>query len=66
MKEKLSNPGKNNLHYNIETWIKQGSFDILHGISEIFTLVHLMDIFGNFNNAVSIVVYRIFESDYKN
>ena len=45
--------------------MENGSFDILHDISEKFTLVQLMDSVGNKNNAVSIVGYWIFDSNYK-
>ena len=44
---------------------KQGSFDILRSISENVTLVQLMDIVGNFNHAVSIFGYWIFDSNHK-
>ena len=39
---------------------KQGSFDILHDISENVTLVQLMDSVGNENNEASIVRYWVF------
>ena len=44
---------------------KQGSFNILHDISENVTLVHLMETFVNVNHGVSIVGYWIFDSNYK-
>ena len=44
---------------------KQGSFDILHDISENFTLVQLMESVCNVNNAVSIVGYGIFDSNHQ-
>ena len=44
---------------------KQVSFDIIIDISENVTLVQLMDIVGNINNAVSIVGYWIFYLNYK-
>ena len=44
---------------------KQGSFDILHEISENITLLQLMDSVGTVNHAVIIVGYWIFESNYK-
>ena len=39
-------------------------FDILNNISEYVTLVQLMDSLGNFNHAISIVGYWIFESKH--
>ena len=41
------------------------SYDILTGISENVTLVKLMDYLGNVNNAISVVGYWIFESNYE-
>ena len=43
----------------------QGSFDILHNISENFTLLKLMKSVGNINNAVSILGYWIIDSNQK-
>ena len=65
MKDQVLKPGEQCLHYNINKWIKQVSFDILHYISKNVTLVQLMDTFGIVNCAVSIVGYWIFESNYK-
>ena len=61
----MCNLGEQRLHYKIEQWGKQGTFDILRDISETFTLVQLMDTVGNVNHAVSIVGYWIFDSNYK-
>ena len=44
--------------------VKKVQFDILHDISENVTLLQLMDSVGNVNNAVSIIGYWIFDSNY--
>ena len=41
------------------------TFVILNDISEIFTLVQLMDSLGNVNRAIIIVGHWIFDSNYK-
>ena len=63
--DQVCNPGEQSLHYNIKTWIKQVSFEIIHDISENVTLVKLMGTVGNMNHAVSIVGCWIFDSKYK-
>ena len=60
MKNKVCKTGEQHLYNNIIILIKQGSFDIIYDISENFTLVILMDNFGNVKHAVSIVIYWIF------
>ena len=45
--------------------IKQGSFDIIHDISENVTLFQLMESVGNVNHEVIVVKYLIFDSNYK-
>ena len=40
-------------------------FDILNYIGEDVTLVQLMGSLGNVNNAISILGYWIFDSNYK-
>ena len=65
MKDHVHKPDDQRLHYNIHKLIKQGSFEILHDISENVTLVQLMETGGNVNDAVSIVGYWIFDSNYK-
>ena len=62
MKYQVRKPEEQPLHYNIKRWKKQGIFDIIHDISEIFTLVHLIDSVRNVNSALSIVGYWIFDS----
>ena len=57
--------GEQNLQYNLTIWKKNDDFDILNDVSEYITLVHLMDPVGNFNHAISIVRYYIFDSNYK-
>ena len=63
MRDQVLNPGKQRLCYNINKWIKQVSFEILHDISLTFTLVTLMYTVGNVNHAVSIFGYWIFDSN---
>ena len=64
MSDQVKKPGEQRLHYNIKKR-KTGQFDIIHGISENFTLVQLMASVGNFNHAVSIFRYWIFDSNHK-
>ena len=64
MSDQVRNPGEQRLHYNIKKQ-KKGQFEILHDISENFTLVQLMYSVGNVNHAVSISIYWIFDSNYK-
>ena len=64
MSDQANNPCEQRLHYNIKKR-KKGQFDIFHEISENFTLVQLMESFGNVNHTVSIVVYWIYEPKYK-
>ena len=40
-------------------------YDILNNISEDVTLVQLMESLGNMNNAISVVGYWIFDSNYE-
>ena len=61
----MRHKGEQRLRYNLKIWNKNGAFDILNNISKIFTLVHLMDTLGNVNNAISIVRYWIFDSNYE-
>ena len=57
--------GEQNLRYNLTMWKKNDAFDILRDISEIFTLVQLMDSLGNVNNSTTIVGHWIFDSNDK-
>ena len=57
--------GEQNLRYNLTIWNKNDAFDILHDISKIVTLVHLMDSLGNFNHAIIILGHCIFDYNYK-
>ena len=50
MKYQVRNPGDQNIHCNIKKCKKQGSFDIIHEISENVTLVQLMDTVGDVNH----------------
>ena len=63
MKNKMCHKGDHHLRYNLNKWKKKGCFDILNGISEIFTLVQLTDTIGNVNHAISILSYCIFDSN---
>ena len=42
-----------------------GPYDIMKDVSEIFTLVQLMDSLGIVNHDISVVEYWIFDSNYK-
>ena len=53
------------MYYSLRKYKKKGSHDILKDISENVTLVHLIDSLVNVNNAISVVSYWIFESNYK-
>ena len=64
IKDQVRTPGEQHLRYNIKMK-KQVSFDIIRDISDNVTLVQLMDSADNFDHAVSIVRYWIFESNYK-
>ena len=57
--------GEQNLTYNLTIWKKNNDFDILNEISEVVSLVQLMDSTGNENHAISIVGHWIFDSNYK-
>ena len=65
MKNRRKMKGEQNLQYNLIIWKKIYSFDILNYIYEDVTLVQLMDSLGNFNHAISVVGYSIFDSNYK-
>ena len=52
MKYQVNNKGEQFIHYKINKWKTQDSFDILHDISENVTFVQAMDVVGNINNAV--------------
>ena len=53
------------MYYSLRKYKHTGSYNILKDISENFTLVQLMDPLGNVNDAISIVGYWIFYSNYK-
>ena len=57
MKGKLRQIGEQHLRYNLKKWVNKSTFDILNDITEIFTLVQLMDTLVNLNHAISIVRY---------
>ena len=53
------------MHYSLIKYKKKGSYNILKDINEHVNLVQLMDSLGNYNHAISVVEYWIFESNYK-
>ena len=53
------------LRYNMKSWQKNYYFYILNNISEYFTLVHLIDSLVHVNDAIIIVGYWIFDSNYE-
>ena len=65
MKNRRTIKVEQNLSYNLTIWSKNDAFDILHDLSEIFTLVQLMDSLGNMNHAIIIVGHWIFDSNYE-
>ena len=65
MKNRRKNKVVQNLQYNLNILKKSDAFDILNDISEDVTLVQLMGSLGNVNNAISILGYWIFDSNYK-
>ena len=65
MLDKESNKRKYNLKYKIIQWETKVSFDALNDISNHVKLMQLMESIGNENQAVSIVVKWIFDSEYK-
>ena len=57
--------GEQNLRNNLTIWRENDAFDILHDISDFFTLVQLMDSLGNVNHAISVVDHLIFYYNLK-
>ena len=57
--------GEQNLRYNLTIWKKNYAFDILNDISDMFTLVQLMDSLGNVNNSIIIVGHWVLDSNDK-
>ena len=53
------------MYYSLRKYKQKGSYDILTEISEHVTLVQLTKLLGNVNNAISVVGYLIFDSNYK-
>ena len=53
------------MYYSLKKYNNMGSYDIMIDISEHITLVHLMGSLVNVNNAISVVGYWIFESNYE-
>ena len=65
LKKRKTIKGEPKVHYSLMKYKHTGSYNILKDISENFTLVQLMDPLGNVNDAISIVGYWIFYSNYK-
>ena len=65
LKNEKTIAGKPRVYYIPRKCKKKGSYDILRDMSEIFTLVQLMDSLGNANHAISVVGYWIFDSNYE-
>ena len=57
--------GEPRVYYSLKKYRNMGSYDILTDIREHVTLVQLMDYLGNFNHAISVVVYWIFDSNHE-
>ena len=53
------------VYYSLRKYKKKGFYDVMTDMSENVTLVQLMDSLGNVNHAISVVGYRIFDSNYK-
>ena len=65
MKNRINIKVEQNLQYNLTIWKKNDDFDILNYISEDVTLVQLMGSLVDVNHAISILGYRIFDSNSK-
>ena len=65
MKTKCHHKGQQHLRYNLNKWVTKDTFKFINDIIEIFTLVQLMDTLGNINNAIGVVVYWIFNSNFE-
>ena len=57
--------GKPRVYYSLGKYKNTGSYDIMTYISEHVTLVQLMDYLVNVNNAIIVVGYWIFDSNYE-
>ena len=57
--------GSHNLRYYMKVWVRKDDFEIIKNVSEYVTLMQLMESLENVNNAISILGYCIFESNYK-
>ena len=53
------------VHYNLIKYKKKGLYKALEDISEHVTLVHLMYSLVNVNDAISVVGYWIFDTNYE-
>ena len=54
------------MYYILRKYNKKGSYDILKDMSENVTLVQVIHSLGNFNHAISVLGYWIFDSKYEN
>ena len=57
--------GEHKIYYNFKMFRQKVYFNIFNNISEHVTLVQLIDSLGNANNAISVVGYWIFDSNYE-
>ena len=57
--------GEQKFYYSMKIYKTRGSFEIFKYIREHMTLVQLMDSLGNVNHNISVVGFRIFESNYE-
>ena len=64
MINRAKNKGDHHLRYEIKQWKIKGSFDIINDISDIFTIVQLMETIVNLNHSVNIVEKCIFDSNH--
>ena len=65
LKNNKINKAEPKVYYNLIKYNKKGKYKILKDISENVTLLQLMASFGNMNNAISVVGYWIFDSNYE-
>ena len=57
--------GEQRVYYILRKYKKMGSFNFYADISEHINMIQLMDYLGNANHAISVVGYRIFDSNYE-
>ena len=57
MKDKLRQFGEQYLRYNLNKWVRKGTFDILNDIIKNVTMVQFTYNLGNVNDAISKLGY---------